>query len=83
MAKIGARHSCFAKMTSSPDANTLTYDSGFILGKLNAFNLSPNYIEGEYYADDSKAETLKEFLDADGDLEIDYLSLANESTIDG
>lgn len=84
MAKIGAGHLCFAPWENEGSSTTLpTYKSGVKLHKLATANLSIQYTEGEYYADDEIAEEGREFLRGDLETEIDRLEPERASTVFG
>ena len=64
MAEFGAKHPCFKSAAKN---------SGVVLGKLVAANLTVTLASGELYADDALAEELSEFARGSLAMEVDNL----------
>lgn len=83
MAKYGAIHPCFAKAIKQ-DAGVLpTYETGVVIGKLVAANVTVTLATGELFADDIKAEYASEFVSASCAMETDDMEDSVASLIYG
>lgn len=80
MAFVGLAHPVMAKRTVG-DNGAVTYTNGFICGKAISLDITPNYAEGELYADNAQAEYDKQFTYADMTLGTSNLPIECESVI--
>lgn len=78
MAYIGLRNPIIGKRTAAGK-----YSTPSAMGKAVSVEITPNYAEASLYADDGKAEYVKEFSDADVTLGTDTIPQAMYETLFG
>lgn len=74
MAKYGTRYPVYALFDAETDSALPSYQTGAVIGKLASVNITLNVPEAQYYADDSIAEEVAEFISGDGELECDNIT---------
>lgn len=75
MAKYGTRYPVYAIFDGEEPTSALPeYQTGKVLGKLASVNITINAPEAQYYADDTIAEEVAEFISGDGEIECDNIS---------
>ena len=82
MASIGMQYPVWAELTSESN-NTLTYDTGIVMGKAVSANLSWQKEDNEMYADDYVAETDNSITGYTLDITTDDLTDTVEKTVLG
>ena len=83
MASYGAKSPLWAKITAEPAGALPTYEAGTALGKLVSCGVTPNYAEGNLYADNGLAEYARELTNEDLALETDDLIVARAAALFG